>query len=430
MKRKIVHKFAVVFISLFLLTALGFGYYRFFMYPQRGRITSFEDSAKLDTVLSYSQAKEDIDYLYRHLKSRHPAWLDGSDNLTEAVKQQYEKEIMNLGDTVTVLQLWQAAGRITATLHDGHTWVEWENPGDWYYINDFSQRNYYGEPISIDGIPTEDVYKKYLTMVSYELDFYAAAKFANVIYYEPLLRMCGVDTSDGVDIAFNTPDGEKTYHYSFVPFADVQGNDKKESDDWAYFSIDKEKNLGVFTLKKCICNDEYKQILDDFFNEVFADGITNIAVDLRGNGGGNSMVANEFLKHIDIDSYNEWDSEVRCGWYLMKFRDNTVANQKKEHVFSGKIYVLTDTFTYSSAMDFAMLIEDNKLGLLVGGTSGNRPDAYGDCLYFQMPNSKLAVSVSYKKWYRIDLTKSGEPLTPDYEVPSSEALKKVYELIS
>lgn len=71
----------------------------------------------------------------------------------------------------------------------------------------------------------------------------------------------------------------------------------------------------------------------------------------------------------------------------------------------------------------------NTKGVIVGEASGNLPDSYGDCLYFQLPNSKLAVSISYKKWYRIDQTKSGEPIVPDYETSSGEALDKVYELI-
>ena len=39
------------------------------------------------------------------------------------------------------------------------------------------------------------------------------------------------------------------------------------------------------------------------------------------------------------------------------------------------------------------------------------------------------MSVSYKKWYRIDQTKAGEPIMPDVEVNSSMAMEKVYELI-
>ena len=430
MRRKILNIIIVILASLLVIGILCFGYYRLFMNPYRGTISEFDSSRELETVLTRGQAEEDLKYLYEHLESRHPAWLDGSAELTDAVKVQYEKELMDLGYTVTELQLLQAASRITAKLHDGHTGIDLKDPGVSLYINDFSQINDYGKPVSINGIPTEDIYQSYLAMASYELDFYAEAKFKNSICYEIPLRMYGVDTSNGVDMTFNTPNGEKTYHYKFVPISQVVGDDNKENDvNWVYYSIDKEKNMGIFTLKKCTCDEEYRQALDCFFNEVFANGITNIAVDLRNNGGGNSMVANEFLKYIDIDTYNSWDCDVRCGWYLWKFKDITNTNQKKPSVFDGKIYVMTNTYTYSAAMDFAMLIGDNGLGVLVGSTSGNSPDAYGDCLYFQMPNSKFIVIISYKRWHRLDSTKSGEPLIPDYQVPESEVLNKIYELI-
>lgn len=48
--------------------------------------------------------------------------------------------------------------------------------------------------------------------------------------------------------------------------------------------------------------------------------------------------------------------------------------------------MLTDTWTYSSAMDFAMLIADNDFDIIIGQPSGNLPDGYGDCLF---PNAKF-----------------------------------------
>ncbi len=76
-----------------------------------------------------------------------------------------------------------------------------------------------------------------------------------------------------------------------------------------------------------------------------------------------------------------------------------------------------------------MLIGDNDLGILVGTPSGNLPDSYGDSLFFQMPNSGLMISISYKSWHRIDSSQAGEPVMPDYVVPSEEALAKALELI-
>lgn len=100
---------------------------------------------------------------------------------------------------------------------------------------------------------------------------------------------------------------------------------------------------------------------------------------------------------MNVAEYRGFDSAVRYGRILAENKNITYENLQKEQVFSGNLYVLTDIWTYSSAMDFAMLIADNGLGVIVGQPSGNLPDGYRDCLSFQMPNSRLAISVSYKK---------------------------------
>ena len=91
--------------------------------------------------------------------------------------------------------------------------------------------------------------------------------------------------------------------------------------------------------------------------------------------------------------------------------------------------MLTSQYTFSSAMDFATVIQDNGIGKVIGEIPGNMPTAYGDKLSFQLPASKLVLSVSYKKFYRVDITKSIEPLIPDYTVDADKAEEKLVEYI-
>lgn len=379
MKKKVLN----IISGILVIVVFVGGFYYLTMNPRRGTIKNFGGSLPLDQVLTKQDAMEDLQYLYNHLKSRHPAWLDGSEALTLAVEAQYQAELSNLGDTVTVLELWQSAGRIAAELHDGHTWVNWNNPNPVLYLDNFKQISDYGAPLTINDIPTEELLEVYLSLASYELLFYAEANFYNkVIVNEALLDYIGVDTTDGVGMTFQTENGKQSYHYEFVPLARVI---KYASDDdqWVKYVIDKENDLGIFTLRSCNDNEEYQATLDAFFEEIFDNSISNVVVDLRGNGGGNSWVANRFLQYIDVDSYRSWDSGVRFGWLLQRNENVVITNQKQPVTFNGDLFVMTDMFTYSAAMDFAMLIGDNDLGLLVGEPSGNLPDSYGDCLYFQ-----------------------------------------------
>ena len=431
MKKRILKIAGCIFGGVLLVLLALYGYYKVCMDPYRGTVGEFVDSRPLDEMMSEEEAKEDLEYLMEHLRERHPAWMDGSgkDALVEA---QYENELESIGEDISLLEFYKMASRIVAVLHDGHTYVDWRSEVGGRYVDDFTVFKTYGKPLSIDGIPSEELLAAYKEVSSYETDYYAEAIFwGRVITYEPFLQLCGVDTSDGVVMCFDDGGKEVEQSFGFVALEEANGYEPGEADNkWVYYEIDKENNVGIFTLTSCVCNDEYLEVLDDFFAEVFAEEIENVVVDLRGNGGGNSWVANEFMRYLDVEEYQSWDSAVRLGWYLLKNEDVSYKNQKKKQVFDGDLYVLTDTWTYSAAMDFCMLIADNDLGTIVGKPSGNLPDSYGDCLYFQMPNSGLKLSISYKRWYRIDRTKAGQPIMPDVEVSAGSALEKVYELIA
>lgn len=431
MKRKTGVIACAVIAGILLLGGAAYGGYRLWIDPHRGTVQEFlETEYTADDMLSRQQAEEDLEYLMKCMRERHPAWLDGSgkDQLAE---QQYEKELSLLNEEVSFMELYRAAARIAATLHDGHTYVSWQDNTEDEFIDDFDFLRSCGNPLTINGVDSEEILAAYKEICSYEREEYAEARFwGNVVVSKSALELCGVKTGDQVAMTFEQDGREAEHTFSFVPLDQVNGYQKEAEDTpWVSYEINEEKNAGIFTLTTCNCNEEYRQVLDDFFREVTEKGIENVIVDLRGNGGGSSMVADEFLKYIDVDSYDGWDNAVRMGNYLMKNEDVVHDNKKKEQVFSGKLYVLTDIWTYSSAMDFAMLVQDNRLGMVVGEASGNLPDSYGDCLYFQLPNSGLALSVSYKRWYRIDQEKAGEPILPDVEVDSKEALQKVYDLI-
>ena len=430
-KKRVIKIIGIVFAAVLLLGAGIYGYYKLCMDPYRGTVSEYEEPMGLDEILTAEEAQEDLEYLMKRLRERHPIWLDGSVEKVAAVEAEYENALATMGNEVSGLELYRMASRIAATLHDGHTGVDWCGGEQERYIDDFTVIWEYGKPLTIDGISCREIIESYKKVCSYEVDYYAEALFwGRVITYEPYLRLCGVDTSDGVEMTFENEGEIYAHSFRFVPIEQVNGYESSQGEEkWVYYEIDRENSVGIFTLTSCVCNEEYLDTLEHFFDEIFAADIRNVVVDLRGNGGGNSWVANEFFKYLDVEEYRSWNSAVRFGWYLLKNEDISYQNRKKPQVFSGDLYVVTDTWTYSAAMDFAMMVADNDLGMIVGKPSGNLPDSYGDLLRFQLPNSKLPMYVSYKKWCRIDQTKAGQPIMPDVEAASAEALEKVYELL-
>jgi ATP-binding cassette subfamily B protein len=102
------------------------------------------------------------------------------------------------------------------------------------------------------------------------------------------------------------------------------------------------------------------------------------------------------------------------------------------------IQIVQKTMTANDIRDYkrdelrqniAMVFQDNNLGKIIGEPSSNKPESYGDCLYFQLPTSKLHLSISFKKWYRIDQSKKDLLIEPDIPCDEQKAVSVLYDLI-
>lgn len=386
--------------------------------------TDFEPTLPLDTRLSSEQAQKDLKYVYDTVRAKHPVFLidDGAEKRFGDVYIKLRRELMDK-DSVTVNELWEKSAELVCTLDDAHTIVtasgtEYVNSGD-----EISKAYNDGTLVSIDGISADSMKEHFKKVFPCEpqVSFYADYMFGVVLEYGSWLTLLGADVSDGIDVVI----GENTKHFDMTD----EPPERKQLELCSY-KIDKENSLGVFTLNRCEMSAEYTDRLLEFFGAVRDNNIENIAVDLRSNGGGTTEVINEFLRYININDYKLFGgTDIRIGGNLISYRDEITPNKHVENAFDGRVYALTSNYTFSSAMDFATVIQDNGIGKVIGETPGNMPTAYGDKLGFQLPESKLLLGVSYKKFYRVDIDKSEEPLIPDCTVNADEALEKLVEYI-
>ncbi len=394
------------------------------------KISGAEDNTEptlpLDTVLSTEQAVKDLKYVFDTVSANHPAFLtDG--NAENKFNESYVKlrrELMSK-DSVTITELWEKSAELVCTLDDAHTIVTVSGT---QYVSggaEISKAYNDGTLVSIDGISADDMKEHFKKVFPCEpqVSFYADYMFGVALEYGSWLTLLGADVSDGIDVVIG--ENGEAKHFDMTDEPPV----RKQLELCSY-KIDKENSLGIFTLNRCEMSNEYTDTLLKFFGEVKDNNIENVAVDLRNNGGGTTEVINEFLRYINISDYKLFGGvDIRYGGNLISYRDEIRSNKHVEDAFDGNIYVLTSNYTFSSAMDFATVIQDNGIGKVIGETPGNMPTAYGDKLGFQLPESKLVLSVSYKKFYRVDINKSIEPLIPDYATDAETAEEKLVEYI-
>ena len=429
-------KVIAIAVCAFLVVAGGLcgAYYILYSDPYRGTVSEISPSAALSDVLTKDEAISEIDYILKRLKDRHPACMHG---IPQTVAEQSRIEKDNMPEQVTVLRLWQASSRILAALNDAHTRmgisVDTNNDFLLPISFQFADGRLYcaaGEEnavISIGGIPAEDLYRTFKSQFSHELEGYAAFNFARLCRDKDYLAFMNVDVSKPIVIVFNTPLGEISEIYEF---AELEQTQEVQNTPFVYYKIDTDNRIGIFTLTECNFNDIYRETLNSFFADVKSNQIQTVVVDLRENGGGNSMVANEFIRYLDADSYFSFGgADVRLGPILWKNKPSKITIDKQEDLlFHGNVYVLTSSRTFSSATIFAAMISDNGLGKIVGETCGNMPSSYGDILTFQTPNAKLLFNISYKYFHRPDKSKDSLPLTPDYPSAARDALETLYKI--
>lgn len=386
-----------------------------------------------DTVITKKEAKEDLEYAMKYLKKLHPKLLKET---PDYIQEQYDmvKNNIETKETITVNYLSKEIESIFSKLNDGHT-IVMGYYNDYHTLKEMEMHNKNKEILTkINDIEIKELFEQNKQYYSYEMEKAGLNQFKNDLITLEGLDKLGINTEE-IKYTFEQNNKEKEYTYKKEDYLTKEEYNNynnigpKPQKSFVTYEIDEENNLAILYLDKCKNNDEYKRVLNEMFEKIKEKNIGNIAVDLRNNGGGSSSVATEFIKYIDIDEYNELKSEWRLGTFNIKTKQHTIKNKKKNSPFNGNIYVLTSIDTFSSAMLFTQYIKDNNLGTIIGETSSNDPNGYGEVVEFLLPNSNIYMQISTKKWYRINQNTEEEFIEPDIKCESKEAIFKLYDKV-
>ncbi len=137
-------------------------------------------------------------------------------------------------------------------------------------------------------------------------------------------------------------------------------------------------DYGIFWLRRCEETQGFEVAVAAFFRAVQASGVHYVVIDLQQNPGGTSIVADAFLKHLEIRG------AYRDAW--------SPANPRE--IFHGKLYVLVDGGTMSSGVDVAEQLTEEGYGELVGSPAGLASAAWGNVQMFSTPDGLLSYQVS------------------------------------
>ncbi|BDD12080.1 hypothetical protein FUAX_45120 (plasmid) [Fulvitalea axinellae] len=192
---------------------------------------------------------------------------------------------------------------------------------------------------------------------------------------------------------------------------------------------------------------DYSKFFKKSFTSIQNQKIKNLIIDVRGNRGGEEMIAGELLTYLidyefriykyskanslEFDFINSLPNSnqiklsksnyiVSDSGFVMKRADflKEYVPQKKNQ-FKGNVYLLSNGICASACHIFLALIKTHKVGKIIGQESGG---AFEDVdgrqrIKFTLPYSKIFVS--YPTWAMKLNTSGGDKrrgVIPDYEV--------------
>ena len=206
---------------------------------------------------------------------------------------------------------------------------------------------------------------------------------------------------------------------------------------------------------------DFGEFLQEMFSEMRRQGVKTLMVDVRYNGGGNSMLCDQLLSWLKpVDEMRETSSLIRVSklWetqypdlakdYKEKFQKNGmtyrlgelfdpdfgdegnemekkltemfVMNQSRDSLFTGEVLFMLGKDTFSSAGLLITSAIDNGIGTIIGENSTFAPSHYGDILYWELPNTHTQGIISHKIFVRPDATKPYESaIIPDIPLPET-----------
>lgn len=420
-------------------------------------------------LLSKEQAHFDIDALIYTLGEVHPNMFSvcGQSDFFQSVARVKEQ----IPDSVTTVELFKLAAPLVTKLGDGHTMLRFPY-NDYFtsatlrfplFVNVKADYTLHvemcidnvipqdAEVLSINGKSGRELIESMMDYVSGERDFFRIERLNTD--FPALFEM--LYSSDKYDVVYRLKNSKKRAEITLQPtrWAELKLRMPKTqkqvpAQDYS-FKLLESNNAALMDFRSFNNPEKMKAFADSMFVTLREKGIKNLIIDLRDNGGGNSVVGDIFFRYISPKPFQQMGKAlvritpttvrligrdlITPGW---SFYNAEASNKlirpltKEEGHYEGKVYLLISHHTFSSAGSFAWAFKQFGMGTVIGEESGGMNVSFGDILGYRLPVSNLYCTISFKRFWQYGASeKNIHGTLPDYEVHPSEALDVALKLI-
>lgn len=418
--------------------------------------------------LSKKQAIFDIEALLYTLSEVHPNMFFQcpQSKFFDAVAEAKSR----LGDSVSVAELYRLMAPIVGMIGDGHTRL-------YFPLNNLVASGATFMPMLVDVMPDSSVVVRssqdgavpqgasVLSINGVE----AGDMVADMMRYESgeryFFRIEGVNSdfpgllsllypADAYVVRYRPKDGGAVREATLRPVAfsvlsEMPGRRKSSARRPAYsFRVDKASGVAVMDFHSFSNPRRMSAFADSMFTVLRNEGISNLIIDLRHNGGGNSAVGDTLLRYISPKPFIQFSKTIMRitpttkrlarlgnippGWRCLPVSGALSMNKPRTAAdghYDGNVYLLTSHHTFSSAASFSWAFSSFDMGTVVGEETGGMNVCYGDVVSYRLPASGLNCQISWKRFWSYGADENYIHGTlPDCPVKAAEALDKALDL--
>ena len=367
--------------------------------------------------IARQEAADDLDFLFARLKAMHPKPFAKTPE--ETFRSEIERIKSGLPERVPTEDLSLHAARLLAMVGDDHTthrrvaaFYEHVNNGGKVFPIRFRYQNNRmtveawspeispahikaGDTVTaVNGQTMDTLIEKYGRYLSLETPLQRC--WAMEWWFEKYLVVLG-DARDEYVLQLQDAEGQ-TYSETLPavkPWLQAYVDAKSKSPRFHHQFYEDGK---VCLLKLQTFNWDLRGELETKVNaliDAMKQNKTEIAIlDVRGNGGGNSVMGDIVLRRMIDKPYGELQPD-------------------SEHSWPVKIVMLCDRSTYSAASFEAMLVKDLRIGIIAGEETGGRASFFGDREDVTLPNSHLVCGIATRYFQRRAGYDDGRGVLPD-----------------
>jgi len=431
------------------------------------------EQASYTKLISPEKLKEDLDFLFKTIEGVHPnmyAYTSKED--FEPLRRQLYAQI---SQPMNCLGFYKLTAPVVAGLKNSHTAVyppyldkfesyykggglvfpveiAWEGPiavicKD-YSLNSLPRDS---QLLMINDRSAQEMLANFAELFAAECRYPYRLKYTNNPNLLRFLLFLEYGEVESWDLKIKLNDGKvNSFTINSVTATEITGQEEKHNDFGSKFSYHRFPDYNTVLLKIKSFGGELKQFdvfrhdfrrfLNDSFQKIRQQNISNLIIDVRENEGGAEPPVHMLMEYLTSEPYRLYEkaeikisaqSSEQIGHLRQKLPDKFKGKKQGDIVaieftlrkppvnllrFSGTIFVLTGSRTWSASTVFASAMKCFSVGKLVGEETPDPPTLYGSSVFSELPNSGLQFAVASKLLVAACGKPDGRGVIPDYEV--------------